>query len=370
MAAPHDRHRTSLEGVIVPELQPFPREDHEQSPEAEAVSETDSFLELFFSFIVSHLDGDSNDAASDLASILSYLDGFASWTRDDQNTLGESLVRFTEYLVDNFFLPLKALAAKTPQPTPASLSRAPLSNSGIGTPQRLSTLRRDCLVRDRHRCVVTRKFDIQEADRRLSRDGTDFKDDDGASLLPESDEMTFLEVAHIIPHSLMSLTSIDGEPQLAEPKLIAHKILTMFNPEAIPLISGSDIDRPKNALTLTQTLHMLFGKFEIGFEHIGPHTYKIDYIKPDRLLRIAKLPVIRTLYLTPNRTIEPPSVELLQIHHAIARILHLSGAGEYIDRFLRDMEEMEAGPVDANGSSRIDDYVRFKLWDQFEMSVC
>ena len=118
---------------------------------------------------------------------------------------------------------MKALAAKIPQHTPASFSRAQVSEAGIGTPQRVSTLRRDCLLRDRHKCVVTRKFDIQEAEDRLAKDGTNFKDDDGESLLPESDAMAFLEVAHVIPHSLMSLTSIDGDPKLVrtlpEPRL-------------------------------------------------------------------------------------------------------------------------------------------------------
>ncbi|PWY91464.1 hypothetical protein BO94DRAFT_462542 [Aspergillus sclerotioniger CBS 115572] len=149
----------------------------------------------------------------------------------------------------------------------------------------------------------------------------------------------------------------------------------MFNPTAIPLISGNDIDRPMNALTLTQNLHTLFGRFEITFKYIGPHTYKIDYVKQDRLLQIVKLPVTRTLYLTPDRNIDPPSVDLLKIHHTIAKILHLSAAGEFIDKFLRDMEEMEGGQVMSNGTSRIDEYVRFKLAGCLdgcfeEMSVC
>lgn len=141
---------------------------------------------------------------------------------------------------------------------------------------------------------------------------------------------------------------------------MAHKILNMFNPTATALISGTDIDRPMNALTLTQDLHTLFGRFEILFECVGPHTYKIDYVKRDRLLRIVKLPVTRTLYLTPDRNIDPPSVDLLNIQHAIAKTLHLSAAGNFIDKFLRDME-MEGGQVMSDGTSRTYDYVRFKL---------
>lgn len=99
---------------------------------------------------------------------------------------------------------------KTPQSTPA-ISHSKTPDVSIGTPQRVSNLRRDCLRRDRHRCVVTRKFDAQEAQVRYKRDGRDVKDDDGKSLLPERDTMAYLEVAHIIPHSLMSLTSEEGE---------------------------------------------------------------------------------------------------------------------------------------------------------------
>lgn len=79
-----------------------------------------------------------------------------------------------------------------------------------------------------------------------------------------------------------------------------------------------------------------------------------------------QLPVTRTFYLTPDRTIESPSVGLLNIHQAIARILYLTSPGEYIDRSLRDMEDMEGGQVNSNGSSRLDDYVRYKFGGRLE----
>jgi hypothetical protein len=142
----------------------------------------------------------------------------------------------------------------------------------------------------------------------------------------------------------------------------------MFNPGAIHLINGVDIDRPMNALTLTHDLHKLFGNFDIAFEPAGsqPHTYKINYVEADRMGRVERLPVTLTLYLTPDRSIDPPSPQLLKIHAAIGRILHLSAAGGYIDDFLRDIEEMGAGEVMPNGSTRLDDYVWFRLG---EMSV-
>jgi hypothetical protein len=137
----------------------------------------------------------------------------------------------------------------------------------------------------------------------------------------------------------------------------------MFNPGAIHLIDGIDIDRPINALTLTHDLHRLFGNFEIAFEPVGiqPHTYKVDYVESDRMGRVEKLPVTVSLFLTPDRSVDPPSPQLLAIHSAIGRILHLSAAGEYINDYIRDLEEMKGGEVMHDGSTRLDDYVRLRL---------
>ncbi|KAF5865032.1 mitochondrial phosphate carrier protein [Aspergillus alliaceus] len=104
----------------------------------------------------------------------------------------------------------------------------------------------------------------------------------------------------------------------------------MFNPRTVRLISGTDIDRLMNALTLTHDLHRLFGNFEIAFEPIDsqPQTYKIKYVNAGRIFRGHWLPVTRTLYITPGRSIEQPSIQLSELHHAIGQILHSSAAGK------------------------------------------
>jgi HNH endonuclease len=126
----------------------------------------------------------------------------------------------------------------------------------------------------------------------------------------------------------------------------------MFDNGIIYLIEGNDIDRPRNAITLTNSLHDVFGNFDIFFEPPAsdhpPHTYRISSLLPDGFL--PDLPVTRTLYLSKSRTIDPPSPRLFALHRAIAHILHLSGAGDYIDKMFRDVEK---NGIQANGSTEL-----------------
>lgn len=57
-------------------------------------------------------------------------------------------------------------------------------------------------------------------------------------------------------------------------------------------------------------------------------------------------------------SIDPPSERLLALHSAIGHILHLSGAGYYIDRII---DEMEKGVVQQDGSTQLGDLVGLAL---------
>ena len=57
----------------------------------------------------------------------------------------------------------------------------------------------------------------------------------------------------------------------------------MFDDGVGRLIEGRDIDRPRNALTLSIDIHQGFGNFEIFFEPASaadPHTYQIQAFRP------------------------------------------------------------------------------------------
>lgn len=291
---------------------------------------------------------------------------------DDREDLRSPFFAFADYLLDNFFLPLKASTRRTPQPSPAFHSAVERVQAGgvqgfTGTPDRVSALRGACLIRDRHRCVISRSFDLAEATNRIRIAGGNGARDDDGNPFREDDSLVALEVAHILPHSLMKT---DAESELSPSKQAAFAILNMFDDGVVHIIEGTDIDRPRNALTLTHSMHLFFGDFQVFFEpvsHVDAHTYRIGSFLPGFVQRNQGLPVTRTLYLSHNRTIDPPSPRLLALHRAIAYILHLSAAGEYIDKLLRDMDGQA---VLADGSTELDRLVRLGLRGWSDNQVC
>ncbi|KAK0734182.1 hypothetical protein B0T26DRAFT_736936 [Lasiosphaeria miniovina] len=279
-----------------------------------------------------------------------------------EERLRTGLYGFAEYLVDNFFLPLKASSNRTPQPLGLTAGTCRDARSRF---DRVSALRGACLIRDRRRCVVSRRFDIVEAIERIKADGDDARYDDG---LPLNNVSPFdrLEVAHILPHSL---TKVDPDALLNPSREAALAILNMFDVGIVYLIEGAEIDRPQNAITLTSLHHHLFGNFNLFFEPVPgqpPHTSRIDSFFR-QLVDDPRLPITRTLYLAEVRTIDPPSARLLAIHYAIAHILYLSAAGGYIDRILRDAAENGIRP---DGSTELGRLVNlgheFGLTRQFQ----
>ncbi|KAK2759095.1 hypothetical protein FQN54_003194 [Arachnomyces sp. PD_36] len=375
------RHQASLEDII-----------NFSGPEPLAVDQRAGAKRIFYS-IVTYFEGETSDVAYSRPLLVRYmyeysrselsqdtflraffdfmgLDITAEHDPDfegDRSKLSEGLASFADFLLDNFFIPLKASGQRTTQPSPAHLSAIQRVQGGsheyLPTPDRISVLRGICLIRDHHRCVISHQFDQKEAIIRLTKQGDSAQDDEGNQL--RGQQFTYLEVAHIMPHSL---TQSDADGQLSDSKKAALLVLNMFDCDVSHVIEGASIDRAFNAMSLSPGLHTDFGNFSVFFEPVPDqeHTYKIDTFLPAGIL--PALPVTRSLYLTSDRSIEPPSPRLLSIHRAIAYILHLSGAGEYIDKILQDMKEIE---VREGGSTELGRLVTLRLggWSDGAVSV-
>ncbi|KAK0657948.1 hypothetical protein B0T16DRAFT_402788 [Cercophora newfieldiana] len=304
--------------------------EYARSPESQ-----DKFLGAFFRSLALGMLDESPDLSNDSAVA----------------DFREPLFGFADFLVNNFFLPLRAATNKTPQPSPvyhAVVQQAQAQaeqqriQDFVGTPERLSALRGTCLARDRHRCVITHAFDTMEAKERWKQ--LPAQDDDG-NPLGGNDTYGYLEVAHIIPYALTK----EEDSGLNESRKAAIAILNMFDNDVIYLIEGTDINRPCNAITLSQDMHQCFGHFDIFFKRIAdalPNTYQIQTFLP--FLAGGRFPITRTLFTHPS--IDPPSERLLALHSAIGHILHLSGAGDYVQAILNDME---TGVVQQDGSTQL-----------------
>jgi hypothetical protein len=68
-------------------------------------------------------------------------------------------------------------------------------------------------------------------------------------------------------------------------------------------------------------------------------------------------------------TVEPPNPAYLKVHAAFAKVLHLSGAAQYIGRVERDAE-ME-GTLRLDGKTDFASYLQSKIWLQhISVSQC
>ncbi|KAK2591443.1 hypothetical protein QQS21_010852 [Conoideocrella luteorostrata] len=377
MASAHHRHQNSLEGILDFSSSPTLREDeralaeskfrqiieHYGADESAPPNTEYNRIELVRSTYDFARSGESKDNVlqaffSAIGLPMNEPGPVDLSIKETEDNILAKLAGFADYLMDNFFLPLKASTRKTPQPSPAYHSATQSTRAGrqavIGTTARLKTLRGDCLQRDRHRCVISRSFDQSEAVKRWNTSRADAVDDDGQSLHDGIIEP--LEVAHILPHSLVKA---NDDLELNDTREAALNILNMFDNGVIHLIEGPDIDRPHNALTLTHKLHLFFGDFQIYFKPVPgePNTYRIDTFLPGSFVDNL-LPVTRTLSLTESRVIEPPMPRLLAIHCAVAHILHLSAAGPYIDRILEDAVDQD---VRADGSFPLGQLIQLKM---------
>ncbi|KKK25084.1 hypothetical protein ARAM_007072 [Aspergillus rambellii] len=125
MAVPLHQHHSSLEGVIFPtpeehdeatnlfnrlieHFEPLQASNNDYKPitllrlTKGGVSAEDEFLELFFTFIECDRLGVTEPR---LAETLATLHNFEGWTSEEQHGLSQSLVEFSSFLMDNFFLP-------------------------------------------------------------------------------------------------------------------------------------------------------------------------------------------------------------------------------------------------------------------------
>lgn len=117
---------------------------------------------------------------------------------------------------------------------------------------------------------------------------------------------------------------------------MARRILHLFYPKIDKLLMM--LDMGYNGITLTPILYHHFQRFEMFFDTLNAlrNEFVVDSFYPQELSGI--LPVTLQFESTGIYDITEPNQTLLGLHEIFARILHYSGAADYID----NIDEMDS----------------------------
>jgi len=153
-------------------------------------------------------------------------------------------------------------------------------------------------------------------------------------------------------------------------------VLDRFGYKIFDELNGPGIHRLQNVLTMDKNVHTYFDRLKVWFEPVGfvsnspfhvnhgfdhdfqdtPNTYRLCATYPHYIKRSWNTTVTFT---TPDPEKLPlPSPEYLGLHAACCRVANLSGAGEHIDRILREMEDIQV--LSQDGTSA--EVLQYALW--------
>ncbi|KIJ46274.1 hypothetical protein M422DRAFT_165576 [Sphaerobolus stellatus SS14] len=191
------------------------------------------------------------------------------------------------------------------------------------------------LLRDRFRCAITKDIDDPSADK-----------------FPEISEevergglrVCFTHCAHIIPES----TNWDLEKG-------SNKLPTE--------LKGANIHRLENVITMGSNVHTAFNRLDIWFSPTTePNKYKLGTFKSRWFNILPEYVIFRTEDLI---NLPVPKRDYLELHATCAKVIHLSGAAEYIDKVSRQLEEMTV--LSPEGTSA--DVLEHALWCAFSRAI-
>ena len=137
-------------------------------------------------------------------------------------------------------------------------------------------------------------------------------------------------------------------------------------------LDGSNIHRATNILTLGTAVHSRFDALRVSLEPIqespvrclpfcsnatisllklldDQHTYLVRTWPENRHQRYG-VPQQVTFTDHSNGEIEMPDWRYLKLHHICAKVLHLSGAGEVVETFEREIEQLHVLAMDGSSA--------------------
>ncbi|KAF8349100.1 hypothetical protein F5887DRAFT_879149 [Amanita rubescens] len=221
-----------------------------------------------------------------------------------------------------YIRPFRKFKGRTPvpsdHPSRPSFDKTKLDIKALikEAPETHTEAKKQALIRDGYKCVVTGKYDMEAykgslVDRRV---------------IHAAGNPVHTELAHILPDS----TYFDvSDTRTSSPKEYAASVLAVLSR------FGYDVEKingPK--------VHSLFKwkKTRMIISIAWSCGLKAQWEVPDEVT-----------FTSPDPSILPyPSPQLLALHAACAKVAHLSGAGECIDEFDRDTDDLDVLATDGS----------------------
>ncbi|KAE8357031.1 hypothetical protein BDV28DRAFT_161781 [Aspergillus coremiiformis] len=180
-------------------------------------------------------------------------------------------------------------------------------------------IRDECLLRENNRCMLTGAYDKENH--------------------PPGSAFGPLQATHIIPFSLRAFENDAGRVRSC---VIWTNIYRYFPAIRSRLnFTAEDIKNHENAMMLLEPLRGEFGAFHLSFAATTtPNLYQVKTFPEFSSIFSSFLPANRLItFVSHDVRYQLPHPVLLEIHNAIAHILHATGRTEVIEKLQREYEE-------------------------------
>ncbi|KAK0207733.1 hypothetical protein IW262DRAFT_1281698, partial [Armillaria fumosa] len=181
------------------------------------------------------------------------------------------------------------------------------------------------LIRDGFRCVVTASYHYDSLSE-VSASAAEIK----------KARVVLTECAHIVPESTYFDVSDQSSSNNLDYTTSLLAVLMCFGYD-IQKLNGDKVHSLFNVMTLEHNVHDLFDRLKIWFEKTDvTNCYNVRSFEP----QFFESPTQVTFTTSDNEQLPVPSAALLALHATCARVAHLSGVAEHIDKLDRDADDL------------------------------